>query len=114
MKSGVLLSAEGLQPSSKGARIRYPGKKRTVTDGPLAGTKELVAGYVIIQVRSRREAIEWTQRFVTVDAPGRLGAQSNCEIRQVFEPENFGAEFSPELRAQEGRLRAQVESHKGS
>ncbi len=90
VKSGVFLSGEGLQPSSKGARIRYSGSKRTVIDGPFAETKELVAGYAIIQVKSREEAIEWTKRFVTVDAPGRLNAESNCEIRQIFELEDFG------------------------
>jgi hypothetical protein len=89
VKSGVILSGEGLQPSSKGARIRYSGSKRTVTDGPFAETKELIAGYAIIQVKSRDEAIEWTKQFVTVDAPGRLGTESDCEIRQVFELEDF-------------------------
>ncbi len=88
-KSGVILSGEGLQPSSKGARVRYSGSKRTVIDGPFAETKELIAGYAIIQVNSRDEAIEWTKRFVTVDAPGRLGAESDCEIRQIFEIGDF-------------------------
>jgi hypothetical protein len=88
-KSGVILSGEGLQPSSKGARVRYSGSKRTVIDGPFAETKELIAGYAIIQVKSRVDAIEWTKRFVTVDAPGRLGAESDCEIRQIFELEDF-------------------------
>ncbi len=112
VKSGVFLSGEGLQPSSKGARVRYAGSKRTVIDGPFAETKELIAGYAIIQVKSREEAIEWTKRFVTVDAPGRLGAESECEIRQVFEAEDFGEEFTPELRQQEERLRAQVAARK--
>ncbi len=89
VKSGVFLSGEGLQPSSKGARVRYSGRKRTVIDGPFAETKELIAGYAIIQVKSRDEAIEWTTRFVQVDAPGRYGAESDCEIRQVFELEDF-------------------------
>jgi hypothetical protein len=89
-KSGVILSGEGLQPSSQGFRVRYAGKKRTVIDGPFAETKELIAGYAIIQVRSRDEAIEWTKRFVQVDAPGRYGARSECEIRQIFELEDFG------------------------
>jgi hypothetical protein len=89
VKSGVILSGEGLQPSSKGVRVRYSGSKRTVIDGPFAETKELIAGYAIIQAKSRHEAIEWTKRFVTVDAPGRLGAESDCEIRQIFELEDF-------------------------
>ena len=89
VKSGVFLSGEGLQPSSKGVRIRYAGSKRMVIDGPFAETKELIAGYAIIQVKSREEAIEWTKRFVTVDAPGRLGTASDCEIRQLFECEDF-------------------------
>jgi hypothetical protein len=89
VKSGVILSGEGLQPSSKAARVRYSGSKRTVIDGPFAEAKELIAGYAIIQVKSRNEAIEWTKRFVTVDAPGRLGAESDCEIRRIFELEDF-------------------------
>jgi hypothetical protein len=89
VKSGVFLSGEGLQPSSKGARVRYSGKSRTVIDGPFTETKELVAGYAIIQVQSREEAIEWTRRFVEVDAPGRLGRTSDCEIRRIFELEDF-------------------------
>ncbi len=89
VKSGVILSGKGLHPSSKGARVRYSGTKRAVIDGPFAETKELIAGYAIIQVRSREEAIEWTKRFVQVDAPGRLGAESDCEIRQFFELEDF-------------------------
>jgi len=89
VKSGVILAGEGLQPTSKGARIRYSGSKRTVIDGPFAETKELIAGYAIIQAKSRDEAIEWTKQFVTVDAPGRLGAESECEIRQILEIEDF-------------------------
>jgi hypothetical protein len=89
VKSGVILSGEGLQPSSKGARVRYSGSKRTVIDGPFTETKELVAGYAIIQVASKEEAIEWTKRFVKVDAPGRLGRESDCEIRRIFEIEDF-------------------------
>jgi hypothetical protein len=88
-KSGVILSGEGLQPSSQGFRVQYSGSKRTVTDGPFVETKELIAGYAIIQVKSRLEAIEWTKRFVQVDAPGRYGAESECEIRQIFELEDF-------------------------
>jgi hypothetical protein len=90
VKSGVFLSGEGLQPSSKGARIRYSGSKRMVTDGPFAETKELIAGYAILQFTSKPEAVEWTKRFVQVDAPGRLGAESECEIRPFFEFEDFG------------------------
>jgi len=90
VKSGVFLSGEGLQPTSKGFRVRYSGSKRTVIDGPFTETKELIAGYAIIQVKSREEAIEWTKRFVQVDAPGRYGSESDCEIRPIFELEDFG------------------------
>jgi hypothetical protein len=90
VKSGVFLSGDGLQPSSKGARVRFSGSKRLVTDGPFAETKELVAGYAILQFTSKAEALEWTKCFVKVDAPGRLGAESECEIRPFFEFENFG------------------------
>ena len=92
LKSGVILSGEGLQASSKGTRVRYSGSERTVIDGPFAETKELIAGYAIIQVKSRDEAIEWTKRFVTVDAPGRYRQESDCEIRQIFELEDFPAD----------------------
>src|SRR5881409_1194964 len=108
VKAGVMLAGEGLQPSSKGARVRYSGSKRTVIDGPFAETKELIAGYAIIQVNSKDEAIEWTKRFVTVDAPGRLGAESDCEIRQIFELEDFPvnpAEKPGGWRQKEQRLR---------
>jgi hypothetical protein len=88
-KSGVILAGEGLQPSSQGFRVRYAGKKRTVTDGPFVETKELIAGYAIIQAGSQAEAIEWTKRFVRVDAPGRHGAQSECELRRMFDLEDF-------------------------
>ena len=90
VKSGVFLSGEGLRPSSHGARIRYSGSQRMVTDGPFAETKELIAGYAMLQFASRAEAIEWTKRFVQVDAPGRLGGESECEIRPFFEYEDFG------------------------
>jgi hypothetical protein len=90
VKSGVFLSGEGLQPSSKGARVRFSGSKRMVIDGPFAETKELVAGYAILQFTSKAEAIEGTKRFVQVDAMGRLGAESECEIRPFFEYEDFG------------------------
>ena len=90
VKSGVFLSGEGLRPSSHGARIRYSGSQRMVTDGPFAETKELIAGYAMLQFTSRAEAIEWTKRFVQVDAPGRLGGECECEIRPFFEYEEFG------------------------
>jgi hypothetical protein len=89
-KAGAFLSGEGLQPSSKGARVRYSGSKRMVIDGPFAETKELVAGYAILQFTSKAEALEWTKRFVQVDAPLRLGGESECEIRPFFEFEEFG------------------------
>ena len=89
VKAGVILSGEGLQPSSKGARVRYDGNKRMVIDGPFAETKELITGYAILQFTSKAEAIEWTKRFVQVDAPGRLGAESECETRPFFELEDF-------------------------
>jgi hypothetical protein len=108
MKAGVLLAGEGLQPSSKGARIRFSGAKRTVIDGPFTETKELVAGFWLWQVKSKDEAIEWVKR-----CPNPFpGAESEIEIRQVFEAEDFGAEFTPELRAQEERIRAQVAAKK--
>jgi len=91
VKSGVFLSGDGLQPSSKGARLRFSGSMRLVTDGPFAETKELVGGYAILQFTSKAEAIAWTKRFVQVDAPGRLGAESECEIRPFFEYEDFGS-----------------------
>lgn len=90
VKSGVFLSGEGLQPSSKGVRVRYSGSKRTAIDGPFTETKELIAGYAMLQFTSKEEAIEWTKRFVQVDAPGRLGAESECEIRPLFDPADFG------------------------
>ena len=111
VKAGALLAGEGLQTSSKGARVRYSGNKRTVIDGPFTETKELVAGYAIIQVKSREEAIEWTKRFVEVDAPGRLDRVSDCEIRQIFELEDFPvdpAEKPDGWRQLEERLRDDV------
>jgi len=98
-KAGLLLAGEGLQASSKGKRVRFDGMKRTVIDGPFAETKELVAGFWLWQAKSIDEAVEWLKR-----APFDAGAE--VEIRQVFEPEDFGAEFTPELREQERRLRA--------
>ena len=102
-KAGVLLAGEGLHPSAKGARVRFSGKKRTVIDGPFAETKELIAGFWMIQVKSKEEAIEWVKR-----CPNPLEGEAEIEIRRVFEADDFGAEFTPELRAQEERLRAQV------
>jgi hypothetical protein len=99
-----MLAGEGLHPSSKGARIRFSGKKRTVIDGPFSETKELVAGFWIWQVKSREEAIEWLKR-----AP--FGGDTEVEIRQIFEADDFGAEYTPELRAQEDRIRAQAEAN---
>ncbi len=107
VKAGVLLAAEGLHPSSKGARVRFSGAKRTVIDGPFAETKELVAGFWLWQVKSREEAIEWVKR-----CPNPFPGESEIEIRQVYEAEDFGAEFTPELRAQEERLRAEVAAKK--
>jgi len=107
-KAGVLLAGEGLQPSSKGARVKFSGSKRTVVDGPFAETKELIAGFWLWQVKSKEEAIEWVRR-----CPNPFpGTESEIEIRQVFEAEDFGAEFTPELREQEERLRAQSEKLK--
>jgi len=103
-KAGVMLAGEGLQASSKGARVRFSGNKRSVIDGPFSETKELIAGFWLWQVRSKEEAIEWLKR-----APFREG---EVEIRQVFEAEDFGAEFTPELREQEERIRQQVSAKK--
>jgi hypothetical protein len=102
-----MLEGEGLHPSSKGARIKFSGSKRTVVDGPFAESKELVAGFWIWQVRSKEEAIEWGKR-----CPNPTGAEGELEIRQIFEADDFGAEFTPELREQEERLRAQVAARK--
>ena len=106
-KAGVLLAAEGLQASSKGASVKFSGTKRTVTDGPFAETKELIAGFWIWQVKSKQEAIEWVKR-----CPNPHTEDSEIEIRQVFEAEDFGAEFTPELREQEERVRAQAAKKK--
>jgi hypothetical protein len=104
VKAGVMLAGEGLHPSAKGKRVRFSGRQRTVIDGPFAETKELVAGFWLWQVKSMEEAIEWVRR-----CPNPMPTESEIEIRPVFEAEDFGAEFTPELRAQEDRLRAQVE-----
>jgi hypothetical protein len=102
MKAGVLLAGEGLHPSSKGARVKFSGEKRTVTDGPFTETKELIAGFWLWQVKSKEEAIEWLKR-----APFDGGTE--VEIRQVFEASDFGPEFTPELKEQEERMRAHIE-----
>jgi hypothetical protein len=109
VKAGVMLAGEGLHPSSKGARVRFEGEKRTVIDGPFAETKELVAGFWLWKCASLQEAIEWARR-----CPNPMPEESELEIRQVFEAEDFGAEFTPELREQEEKLRAQIEQQKGS
>jgi hypothetical protein len=103
VKAGVLLAAEGLQPSSKGARIEFSGDKRTVIDGPFAETKELIAGFWLWQVKSKEEAIEWAKRI-----PNPTGDEGVVELRQVFEADDFGPEFTPELREQEERIGAQM------
>ena len=104
VKAGIMLAGEGLHPSSRGSRIRYSGKSRTVIDGPFAETKELVAGFWMIQVKSKDEAIEWMKRVPFHDG--------EVEIRQIFEAEDFGPELTPELRAQEQRLRAQSSANR--
>ncbi len=103
VNAGIMLAGEGLHPSSKGVRVAFSGSKRTVVDGPFAETKELVAGFWLWQVRSMDEAIEWVRR-----CPNPMPGDSEIEIRPVFEAEDFGAEFTPELREQEQRLREQV------
>jgi hypothetical protein len=105
--AGVLLAGEGLHPSSKGARVRFSGEKRTVIDGPFAETKELIAGFWLWKVNSKEEAIEWVKR-----CPNPTGGEADIEIRQVFEADDFGPAFTPELREQEERLRAQLDAKK--
>lgn len=108
-RAGVMLAGEGLHPSAKGARVRFSGSKRSVIDGPFSETKELIAGFWMIQTRSLEEAIEWVKR-----APNPFpGQDSEVEIRQVFEAEDFGAEFTPELREQEERIRRDIEKRAG-
>lgn len=99
VKAGVMLAGEGLHPSSKGARVKFSGDKRTVIDGPFAETKELVAGFWLLQTKSKEECIEWVKR-----CPNPMRGESVIEIRQVFEAEDFGEEFTPELREQEKRI----------
>jgi hypothetical protein len=108
VKAGVMLAGEGLHPSSKGARVKFSGEKRTVVDGPFAETKELIAGFWLWQVKSMQEAKEWVKR-----CPNPHPGESEIEIRPVFEADDFGAEFTPELREQEERIRAQAEKLKG-
>jgi hypothetical protein len=103
VSAGVMLAGEGLQPSSKGKRVRFSGAKRTVTDGPFTQTKELIAGFWLWQVKSMEEAVEWVKR-----CPPPMEGEVEIEIRPIFEAEDFGAEFTPELREKEERLRAQI------
>lgn len=103
VKAGIMLAGEGLHPSSRGVRVQFSGKDRKVVDGPFAETKELIAGFWIFQVKSLEEAIEWVKR-----CPNPMLGDSEIEIRQIFEAEDFGAEFTPELRAQEERLREEA------
>ena len=109
VKAGVMLDGDGLKPSSEGARVRFSGSQRTVIDGPFVETKELLAGYWIWQVESLDEAIEWVKR-----CPNPMSGESEIEIRPIFEAEDFGEEFTPELREQEARLRAQLTRQQGS
>jgi hypothetical protein len=104
VKAGIMLAGEGLHPSSKGARVKFSGEKRMVTDGPFTETKELIAGFWLWRVKSKEEAIEWVKR-----CPNPTGVEGEIEIRQVFEAEDFGAEFTPELREQEKRVWAEAE-----
>ncbi|RQS08240.1 YciI family protein [Burkholderia sp. Bp9002] len=105
VKAGVMLAGEGLHPSSRGKRVRFAGANRTVTDGPFAEAKELIAGFWLWQVKSMDEAVEWVKR-----CPNPMHGESEIEIRRVFEAEDFGAEFTPELQAQEARLRADIDA----
>ena len=106
VKAGIMLAGEGLQPSSKGARVKFSGPKRTVVDGPFSETKELIAGFWLWQCKSLDEAIEWAKR-----CPNPMPGESELEIRQVFEAEDFGAEFTPELREQERRIAEQASAN---
>ena len=107
VKAGVMLAGEGLHPSSKGVRLRFSGGKPQLIDGPFTATRELVAGFWLWQVRSKEEAIEWARRI-----PNPEGSTFEVELRQVFEADDFGEEFTPEARAQEARLRAELEARK--
>jgi len=103
VKAGVMLAGEGLQPSSKGARVKFSGSKRTVVDGPFAETKELIAGFWILQTRSKEEAVEWVKR-----CPNPTGEEAEIEIRQIFEAPDFGEAFTPELQEREARVGEQM------
>jgi hypothetical protein len=107
VNAGIMLAGEGLHPTSKGARVKFSGNKRTVIDGPFTETKELIAGFWLWRVNSKEEAIEWVKR-----CPNPFDGDSEIEIRQLFEADDFGAEFTPELREQEERLRKEMESKK--
>ncbi|AWV02355.1 YciI family protein [Burkholderia sp. JP2-270] len=109
VKAGVMLAGEGLHPSSRGKRVHFAGKDRTVIDGPFAETKELIAGFWLWQVNSMDEAVEWVKR-----CPNPMPGESDIEIRQVFSPEDFGAEFTPELQEQEARMRAEIDARQKS
>ncbi|MFB1480943.1 YciI family protein [Corallococcus sp. RDP092CA] len=104
VKAGVMLQGEGLHPSSKGARVKFTNGKPTIIDGPFTETKELIAGFTLIQVKSREEALEWLKRWPSSDAGGNV----ELELRQVYEDDDFGAEFTPELREREARMREQA------
>lgn len=105
VEAGVMLAGEGLHPSAKGVRVKFSGDQRSVTDGPFLETRELIAGFWIFQVASLQECIEWVKR-----CPNPMPGESEIEIRQIFEAEDFGAEFTPELREQEARIRARIDS----
>ena len=109
VKAGVLIDANGLQASSKGARVKFSGDKRTVVDGPFAEAKELIAGYWIVEVKSKEEAIEWVKR-----CPNPMNGDSEIEIRQVFGPEDFGEAMTPELKQQEERIAAEIAAKRGT
>ncbi|TCR70184.1 YciI family protein [Bosea sp. BK604] len=108
VKAGIMLAGDGLHPSSKGVRVQFNGDKRGVVDGPFAETKELISGFWIWQCKSMEEAVEWVKR-----CPNPMLGPSEIEIRQIFEPEDFGAEFTPELRAQEERVWAEAKKNAG-
>jgi hypothetical protein len=109
VKAGVMLAGEGLHPSSKAKRVRFSGAKRTVTDGPFAETRELIAGFWIWKVKSMEEAVEWVKR-----CPNPMNVESDVDIRPIFEAEDFGAQLTPEVREREERLRSQIEKQSGS
>ena len=109
VKAGVMLAGEGLHPTSKGKRVRFSGAERTVIDGPFAETKELIAGFWLWKVKSMEDAVAWVKR-----CPNPMEGESEIEIRQIFEAEDFGQEFTPELREQEERLRAEIEKQNPS